>query len=249
MGAVRLDKLLSQSGEYSRSEAARLLRGGLVQVDGITQRDAACKVDPSRQNITLQGQPVEDVSLQYYLLHKPPGVLTAARDSRAQTVMSLVPGALIRRNVLPVGRLDKDTTGILLLTNDGELAHRLLSPKRHVFKEYHVQVEGNLTDADIAAFQEGVILSDFTALPAKMQILSASPLASHAIVWLAEGKFHQVKRMFAARGHSVLQLHRAAFGPLRLPPELPQSGFRPLTPAELQALQNAACANPIPNKK
>ena len=243
MGKVRLDKYLSQSGEHSRKEAAQLLRSGLVQVDGVVNRDAAYKVDPAQQTITLQGQPVKNSALQYYLLHKPQGVLTAARDSRAQTVMHLVPETLSKRKVLPVGRLDKDTTGILLLTNDGELAHRLLSPKHHVSKEYHVQVDGALTWADVSAFQEGLPLSDFTALPAKMQILPGSPENNQAIVWLSEGKFHQIKRMFAARGRQVLRLHRAAFGPLRLPPELSEGDFRPLLPAELEALQKAAQHN------
>ena len=242
MGSVRLDKYLAQSGEYSRKEAARLLRAGLVQVNGIPTRDPACKVDPETQAITLGGQPVENQAFQYYMLHKPAGVLTAARDSRAQTVMELVPPAFSRRQVLPVGRLDKDTTGLLLLTNDGELAHRLLAPGRHVLKEYHVQVEGLLQEADVHAFAQGMSLSDFTAKPAQMRILSASPVTSEAAVWLAEGKFHQVKRMFAACGCAVTRLHRDAFGPLRL--DVPLGEHRPLTAAEINALRQATGCEP-----
>lgn len=217
-----------------------LLRRGLVQVDGAVQRDPACKVDPAVQTIVLQGEVFTSSALQYYLFHKPAGVLTAARDSRAQTVMDFLPEAFAHRKVLPVGRLDKDSTGLLLLTNDGELAHFLLSPKRHVLKEYRVRVEGCLTEAAVHAFADGIPLSDFTAKPAQMRILLADDEHSDAVVWLSEGKFHQVKRMFAACGHSVLSLHRTAFGSLLLPDDLPQGAYRELTPAELAALQKEA---------
>lgn len=238
MALIRLDKLLSQSGERSRSEAAKLVRAGLVQVDGMPARDPAMKVDAVASAVQLEGQPLRDEPYQYYLLHKPAGVLTAARDAHAPTVMDLVPEALRRRDVLPVGRLDKDTTGLLLLTNDGALAHGLLSPQRHVWKSYLATVDGLLTEADVAAFGQGITLSDFTALPAQLAILSADAAQSLARVTVREGKFHQVKRMFMARGFTVLALHREAFGPLRL--DVEAGRCRALTQDEVFALQTAA---------
>ncbi|MEA4998276.1 MAG: pseudouridine synthase [Candidatus Limiplasma sp.] len=238
MALIRLDKLLAQSGERTRSEAARLMRAGCVSVDGVTVRDPATKVDATRCDVRLNGQSVLDEPFQYYMLHKPAGILTAARDRHAATVMDLVPEALRRREVLPVGRLDKDTTGLLLLTNDGELAHRLLSPKRHVWKTYLATVNGLLTPEDAAAFAQGMALSDFMAKPAELQILTSAPDESCARVRLSEGKLHQVKRMFAARGRDVVALHREAFGLLQL--DVPVGEYRPLTGAEIAALRAQA---------
>ena len=238
MVLIRLDKLLSQSGERTRTEATRLIRTGAVTVNGETVRDASMKVDTAFTEVLLKGLPIVDEPFQYLIFHKPGGVLTAARDARAQTVMDLLPEALRRRDVLPVGRLDKDTTGLLLLTNDGELAHRLLSPKRHVWKEYRATVDGPLTQADCDVFASGMTLSDFIAKPAELKVLESSPEQSLAIVRLSEGKFHQVKRMFACLGREVLTLHRQAFGPLRLDVEC--GAYRTLTHGELSALRAAA---------
>lgn len=236
---MRLDKYLSLSGERTRSEATRLIRSGQVRVNGMPVRDGAAQVAQTDE-VLLGGEAVPDSRYQYILLHKPAGVLTAARDSRASTVMELLPEAAARRKVLPVGRLDKDTTGLLLLTNDGELAHRLLSPKRHVWKTYQATVEGRLAESDKAAFAQGMELSDFTAKPARLTMIAAGDAQSQAEVEVREGKFHQVKRMFAARGHEVLALHRVSFGSLRLPDDLPQGAYRELTTDELAALR--ACA-------
>lgn len=245
---LRLDKFLAADGERSRSEVSRLVKGGLVQVDGSPERNPARRIDPQLHQITLAGQRVADQRLRYVLLHKPAGLLTAARDSRAPTVMSLLPEPMLRRKVLPVGRLDKDTTGALLLTNDGELAHRLLAPSRHVPKEYHAWVQGLLGQEDIDAFARGLALPDFTAQPAQLRIAQASPETSLGILLLCEGKFHQVKRMFASRGHEVLRLHRAAFGPLLLG-DLPQGQWRELTPREIAALRQAAALSaPCPGR-
>lgn len=238
MAQIRLDKLLSQTGERTRSESARLIRAGLVTVDGVPQCDPAGKVDAATQAVLLKGQPLTDERFQYYLFHKPAGVLTAARDKSAPTVMDLVPEALRRRDVLPVGRLDKDTTGLLLLTNDGELAHRLLSPKWHVWKDYLATVDGPLDAGDVEAFASGMALSDFTAKPAELTVLERGEARSLARVRLSEGKFHQVKRMFGERGREVLALHRDAFGPLRLDIEV--GALRPLTAPEIAALRMAA---------
>jgi len=233
---MRLDKYLSQSGEYSRSEAGKLIRSGAVRVNGEAVRKPDAQIGPDDQ-VTLGGEVIGDRSMQYYLLHKPAGVLTAARDSRAQTVMDLVPENLRKRKVLPVGRLDKDTTGLLLLTNDGELAHFLLSPNRHVWKQYRATVTGQLTATDVEAFANGLQLSDFVAKPAKLTIVSTKPEESIGLVEVREGKFHQVKRMFAATGHEVTTLHRHSFGPLVLPEDLPVGQCRPLREDEIQALK------------
>ena len=241
MAAVRLDKFLAQSGERTRSEAVRAVRAGQVKVNGATVRDPASKVN-EHDVITLGGETVGDDALQYYLLYKPSGVLTAARDSRAQTVMDLLPEALSRRKVLPVGRLDKDTTGLLLLTNDGALAHSLLDPKRHVWKKYIARVEGRLTEADVQAFAAGIALSDFTAKPARLTILEAGDAESIGEVEVREGKFHQVKRMFSARAHEVLALHRASFGPMTLPENMQPGDFIKLSQEQVLLLQNAVQA-------
>ena len=238
MAATRLDKYLAQSGERSRSEAVRAVRMGQVRVNGVPVRDPSVKVKDG-DTVTLAGETVGDDALQYYLLYKPSGVLTAARDSRAQTVMDLLPEALSRRKVLPVGRLDKDTTGLLILTNDGALAHSLLDPKRHVWKRYVARVEGRLDEADIAAFANGVPLSDFTAKPAQLRILEAGDETSLAEVEVREGKFHQVKRMFGARGHEVTALHRAAFGPLTIPEGMQEGDYVKLTTEQVQLLRDA----------
>ena len=241
MPNIRLDKLLAQSGERTRSESAGLIRSGCVTVNGQPVRDPAYKLDAQQAIVLLSGQPVAGDAFQYVLLHKPAGILTAARDAHAPTVMDLLPEAFRRRAVLPVGRLDKDTTGLLLLTNDGALAHRLLSPRWHVVKEYLATVDGPLSEADCAAFAAGLPLSDFTALPAELEVLESAPNASRALVRLTEGKFHQVKRMFEARGRTVTALHRQGFGPLRL--DIASGEHRPLRAEELTALRNAAQEN------
>lgn len=238
MSAVRLDKYLALSGERTRSEATRAVRAGQVAINGTPVRDPAAKVGKG-DTVTLIGALVKDSTYQYYLLYKPAGILTAARDSRAGTVMDLLPRALSHRKVLPVGRLDKDTTGLLLLTNDGALAHALIDPKRHVWKRYVALVEGMLDDADCSAFAQGMALSDFVAKPATLRILQASETESTGAVELREGKFHQVKRMFQARGHAVKALHREAFGPLDLPKGMRPGDFCELTPEQVQALRAA----------
>lgn len=239
--SVRLDKFLAQSGERTRSEAVKAVRGGQVRVNGVPVRDPAAKISEN-DVVTLAGETVGDDAVQYYLLYKPAGVLTAARDSRAQTVMDLLPEALRRRKVLPVGRLDKDTTGLLILTNDGALAHSLLDPKRHVWKRYIATVEGKLDENDVAAFRQGVELSDFTAKPAQLRILEAGEEMSRAEVAVREGKFHQVKRMFGARGHEVTALHRAAFGPLTIPEGMQTGEYVRLTEEQVELLRQAVQA-------
>jgi 16S rRNA pseudouridine516 synthase len=241
MALTRLDKLLAQSGERSRSDSARRIREGLVTVDGEVIRDPARKADAARSVILLDGRTIADEPYQYVMLHKPAGVLTAARDHNAETVMDLLPAVMRARDVMPVGRLDKDTTGLLLLTSDGTLTHRLLAPKTHVWKEYLVTVGGPLSDAHTAAFARGISLHEFRALPAELHIVYASAEESRAVVRLREGKFHQVKRMFAALDLQVTALHRQAFGPLQL--DVEPGEYRLLTRNEIEALYGAAQMN------
>lgn len=229
----RLDKILAGTGRWSRREVKELVRQGRVRVDGQTARTAEEKVAPEAAAITVDGQPVETERFTYVMLHKPAGVLSATEDSRQQTVLDLLPGELRRRSLSPVGRLDKDTEGLLLLTNDGPLAHALLAPGRHVDKVYYTKVDGELEEDDVAAFAEGITLRDGTVcLPAGLDLISER----EALVTLREGKYHQVKRMLASRGKPVVYLKRLGMGKLKLDPTLPAGAWRPLTPEELADL-------------
>lgn len=229
----RLDKIISATGKKSRREVREMVRQGRVLVDGKPAPAADMKVDPQAAVILLDGEPLGYEKFTYVMLHKPAGVLTATEDRRQETVLDLLPPELRRRALSPVGRLDKDTEGLLLLTNDGQLAHRLLSPKSHVDKVYYARVDGALEPGDIAAFAAGMTLGDgFECLPAGLEILSPT----EALVTLREGKFHQVKRMLAARGKPVLYLKRLSMGRLRLDPALAPGAWRMLTEEERSAL-------------
>lgn len=235
---MRLDKRLSLSGERSRSQARKLILNGRVTVDGAPVRDISAHIEDA-QTVLLDGSPVIATGKRYMVINKPAGVLTAARDSRQETVMSLLPAELRLRGVMPVGRLDRDTTGALLLTDDGELAHRLLSPKRHVDKLYRAVVDGALTEDDIEAFARGLDLSDFIALPAQLTILSSADSRAEALITVREGKYHQIKRMFLARGRTVISLHREAFGGISAE-GLGAGEYRLLSNDEVRALHIAA---------
>lgn len=229
----RLDKIICATGKKSRREVREMVRQGRVLVDGKPAPAADMKVDPQTAVILLDGEPLGYEKFTYVMLHKPAGVLTATEDRRQETVLDLLPPELRRRALSPVGRLDKDTEGLLLLTNDGQLAHRLLSPKSHVDKVYYARVDGALEPGDIAAFAAGMTLGDgLECLPAGLEILSPT----EALVTLREGKFHQVKRMLAARGKPVLYLKRLSMGRLRLDPALAPGAWRMLTEEERSAL-------------
>lgn len=229
----RLDKIISATGKKSRREVREMVRQGRVLVDGKPAPAADMKVDPQTAVILLDGEPLGYEKFTYVMLHKPAGVLTATEDRRQETVLDLLPPELRRRALSPVGRLDKDTEGLLLLTNDGQLAHRLLSPKSHVDKVYYARVDGALEPGDIVAFAAGMTLGDgLECLPAGLEILSPT----EALVTLREGKFHQVKRMLAARGKPVLYLKRLSMGRLRLDPALAPGAWRMLTEEERSAL-------------
>jgi len=233
---MRLDRWLATLSVGSRSEVRQWIRGGQAAVNGRVIRDPARSFETEQDSLCLNGRAVDGRVVRHVMLHKPRGILTAARDARQPTVMDLLPPVYRGIGCMPVGRLDKDTTGLLILTCDGELNHRLLSPGRHVDKRYRALVEGRLDEKDVEAFAAGMDLGDFTARPAKLTILGPSL----AEVVISEGKFHQVKRMFSAAGHEVTELHRRAFGPLELDPELAEGQWRELAPDELKALRRAA---------
>lgn len=232
----RLDKVLAATGRWSRREVKQLVRQGQVRVNGAAATSAEEKVEPETAVITVGGEPVRLQKYTYVMLHKPAGVLTATEDKHQPTVMELLPESLRRRGLAPVGRLDKDTEGLLLLTDDGELTHRLLSPRYHVDKVYYAKVEGVPDAADAEAFADGLLLEDgLQCLPAKLE-----PLGGDAcLVTLREGKFHQVKRMLASRGKPVRYLKRLSMGPLRLEDTLLPGQCRELSPEELAAVRSA----------
>lgn len=230
----RLDKLLAATGRWSRREAKALVKTGRVRVAGVLPQGPEDKITPGTP-VTVDGRLVDTESFTYLMLHKPAGVVSATEDAREKTVLDLIPPDLRRRGLFPVGRLDKDTEGLLLLTNDGALSHQLLSPARHVEKVYYVEVEGQLDQADQAAFRRGIILADGTVCrPAGLTVLEE---ASHGLVAIKEGKYHQVRRMLAARGKPVTYLKRLSMGPVTLDPDLPPGAWRPLTRAELAHLR------------
>lgn len=232
----RLDKLLAGTGKWSRREVKALVRQGLVRVDGRLAASAEDKLDPAAAIITVAGETISLCRFTYVMLHKPAGVLTATEDRKQPTVLDLLPPELRRIGLAPVGRLDKDTEGLLLLTNDGELAHRLLSPKYHVEKRYFARVDGELSAADAEAFACGMTLGDgLECLPAGLEVLPDRV----CIVTLREGKFHQVKRMLAARGAPVLYLKRLSMGPLTLDGSLAAGAYRLLRAEEILALYRA----------
>ena len=233
MALTRLDKLLADSGAFSRSEARACVRDGRVLVNGKAVFQPDAKFDPDLISITVDGAVLNCTKTRYLMLYKPAGVLSATEDPQQETVIDLLPEPYRHMGLFPVGRLDKDTTGLLLLTNDGEFAHRVISPKKHVPKVYRAKVDGELDASDITAFAEGLVLADGTVcLPAHLELLS--PDVGRVTVF--EGKYHQVKRMFAARGKPVLALHRERIGALSLDPALPVGGFRELSGAELKAV-------------
>ena len=234
----RLDKIIASMGHYSRREVKKLVREGSVLVDGRIARSAEDKCDPLQNTITVCGEVLDYRRYTYVMLHKPAGVLSATEDGRGETVLDLLSPELRKIGVFPVGRLDKDTEGLLLLTDDGELAHDLLSPKKHVDKVYYARTDGELTERDCAAFTAGITLDDgLHCLPAKLEILRAGE-TSECLVTLHEGKFHQIKRMLAWCGKPVTYLKRLKMGPLTLDETLAPGEYRLLTAEEIADLSN-----------
>lgn len=227
----RLDKILSDAGVAGRRELKDLIRGGRVHVDGVAVTKPDAKFDEAAVTITVDGVAVSTEAFVYYMLYKPAGVVTATEDREQETVLDLLPPELRRREVFPVGRLDKDTTGLLILTNDGDYAHKVISPKSHVDKRYRALTDGVPNEEDASAFAEGIVLRDGTeCLPAQLEVTGTQV----CYVTLREGKYHQVKRMLASRGKPVLELHRCSVGRLELDPMLRPGEFRPMTAEEVQ---------------
>lgn len=230
MRLLRLDKLLADTGAASRAEARVLIRAGRVTVDGMAVKKPEAKVDPDAQTVCLDGAPVLWAAHRYYMLHKPLGVVTATEDAREKTVLELFPPAL-RRELSPAGRLDKDTSGLLLLSTDGDWIHRIISPKHHVEKVYLAETDGTPSEADIAALAAGITLRDGTVcLPAGLEVLAPGCCR----VTVTEGKYHLVRRMLAAVGTPVTALHRERIGALCLDEALAPGAFRALTAQETE---------------
>ena len=235
---MRLDKYLSDMGAGTRSELKKEIRKGGAAVDGKVVKDPGCSVSPS-SHVVFRGAVVEYEEFVYYMLNKPAGIISASEDDREPTVVDLIDEPK-RRDLFPVGRLDRDTEGLLLITNDGALSHRLLSPKHHVDKVYYVKVSGILAESDAELFRDGLVLTDgLECLPADLEILSVSDdeYTSEARITIREGKFHQVKRMFSSLGAEVMYLKRLSMGPLVLDPELAPGEYRRLTSGELASLE------------
>lgn len=228
----RLDKRLAATGRWSRKEARELIRAGRVAVDGALCRAPEAKVDECAP-VLVDGAAIGADRPVYLMLHKPAGVVSSTDEPGERTVLDLLGEEYQNIGLFPAGRLDKDTEGLMLLTNDGPLAHRLLSPKSHVDKVYYVEVDGVLDEGDAQAVRAGMTLGDGTVcLPAELELLSGHS----AHITLREGKYHQVKRMMAARGKPVTYLKRVRFGPLVLDGELPKGGWRLLNDAERKAI-------------
>ena len=231
MALTRLDKLISAAGLASRRETAELVRLGRITVDGRPARAADEKLDPETVELRLDGARVCCAKYRYFLMNKPEGVLSATEDARQETAVDLLPPELRRIGLSPAGRLDKDTTGLLLLTNDGALLHRIISPKNHVPKRYLARVSSAPDAGAEAAFEAGMELGDGTkCLPARLERCGEREV----LVTVYEGKYHQVKRMLALRGAPVEHLHRLSIGALRLPDDLPQGGWTELDAKQMQ---------------
>ena len=230
----RLDKFLVECGVGSRSQVKSILKSGAVTVNGIPQKDGALKIDPDTQEILYAGQALQGKRRVVAMLHKPAGFVTATEDKHERTVMELLPPELLRQDIKPVGRLDKETEGLLLFTNDGDLLHRLISPKKEVAKVYYARHEGQATQEDVKAFADGLTLRDGTVcLSAKLEPIGAG----ESRITVCEGKYHQVRRMMASRGMTVLYLKREQEGCLTLG-DLLLGKVRELTAREIADLEN-----------
>lgn len=240
MPILRLDKYLADAGIGTRSEIKHYIKQGVVLINGQKATRPDIKINPASEHITFKNQPIHIEEFEYYILNKPSGYVSAVKDNTAPTVLSLIDSH--RTGLFPVGRLDKDTEGLMLITNNGQLSHYLLSPKYHVDKTYYAIVEGNVTQANILSFKQGLYIGDEDlqiALPAKLSIVKpyqAATNQSFVEITICEGKFHQVKRMFHAIGKNVQYLKRLQMGSLKLPDDLPTGASRPLTAEEKNLL-------------
>ena len=236
---MRLDKFLVENGLGSRSQVKDVLKKGLVLVNGRAEKSPKTQINETADEVVVSGQKLTYEKFVYYLLNKPKGYISATEDERHKTVLDLLDETARQKEVFPVGRLDIDTHGLLLLTNNGKLAHAMLSPKKHVEKIYRAQVVGLMNQSDVERFARGIELKDFTCQPAQLKIVKLDEEKETSLVeiTLAEGKFHQVKRMVAACGKEVTDLQRLSMGPLQLDPELALGEWRRLTEEEMKSLE------------
>lgn len=235
----RLDKIISNLGYGSRKDVKTFVKKGLIEVDGVVVKDNGISVDPEKSIIKVNGEEILYRKHIYLMMNKPAGVISATHDNKDETVIDLLELDHQVFEPFPVGRLDKDTVGLLLLTNDGELNHRLISPKWHVDKVYYAKIDKKVDATDIAAFKNGITLDDgYKCLEAKLEILSISDEGSEVRVTIQEGKYHQVKRMFEAVNKKVMYLKREEFGGLLLDPTLEEGEYRELTDDELSLLRS-----------
>lgn len=237
---IRLDKYLADMGIGTRQEVKKYIRKGLVRVNQETVRTPEMKICEEKDEVFLEGQRIAYASCEYFMLNKPAGVVSATEDKRETTVIDLIRDRK-RKDLFPVGRLDKDTEGLLLITNDGQLAHRLLSPKRHVDKTYYAKVSGCVTREDVLLFARGLDIGtderEERTMPGELEILRSGS-ESEILLTIQEGKYHQVKRMFQAVGKEVVYLRRERMGALVLDKELKPGEYRPLTKKELENVKN-----------
>ena len=233
----RLDKLISSQGIYSRKEAQQLIKNGLVKVDGAQVRDRGAHVDPDSSVVEVEGKPFKLEKFVYLMLNKPKGVVSATEDKNVKTVVDLAPEEYRGRNLFPAGRLDMTTTGFVLLTDDGDFAHRILSPKNHIEKTYEARLAQRVTAQQLETVAQGIVLKDGTeCLPAKLKVLEdgENPLVE---IKICEGKYHQIKRMFAAAGNGVIELKRTKMGGLSLDCDLPEGCCRKLSEKEIKMIE------------
>ena len=232
---MRLDRLLSECKIATRTEAAKACRAGLVTVNGTAARKSDQQVDPERDRIVFSGEPVEYRKFFYILLNKPDGYISATEDGRDPVVTELLPEKYRKMGLFPCGRLDKHTLGLMLLTNDGALSHRLLAPKSHVTKSYGFSVRFPLSAEDVSRLEEGVDIGDYVTKPCQVELRSET----EGVIFITEGKYHQIKRMMEAVNNRITFLERLTFGPLSLDPTLDRGDWRLLTDEEEKALLDA----------
>lgn len=232
----RLDKVLSNFGYGTRKEIRQMVKDGAVRVGGVVVRDSGMHVDPAAESIEINGERLDYREFIYLMMNKPAGVISATFDNKLKTVLDILPEEYKCFDLFPAGRLDIDTEGLLLLTNDGQLAHEMLSPKKHVPKRYYALVDGSVNEGDVRNFKDGIVLDDgYKTMPAELEILKTG-LRSEIELVLHEGKFHQVKRMFEASGKKVVYLKRIAMGGLSLDESLAPGECRELVPEEVELL-------------
>lgn len=232
---LRLDKFLADMNTGTRSELKKAIRAGRVKVNDLVVKKPEEKVDPEKDTVTYDGQVVRYSEYEYWMLHKPAGVVSATQDKKQSTVLDLLPEGA-RKDLFPVGRLDKDTEGLLLITNDGDLTHRLLAPGKHVDKCYYAKIDGRVTEEDVQKFAEGMDIGDEKlTMPSRLKILR-SDMISEIQITIQEGRFHQIKRMFEAVDKEVVYLKRLSMGSLVLDESLPIGEARKLTDKELEEL-------------